>query len=205
MADPFSPPSDRPPGSRCGSSSCGQERPVASSSQPGCCSVREPSVRAKGDRRISLRGRAGDGDYVDVPRRARLVLPGVAHHLTQRGNNRQRVFFQADDYLRYLGLLGRNASRCGTRILAYCLMPNHVHLVALPESAQSFALTLGRAHCEYALALNRAAMCGRTGSSPVSWRNRTCCGLCATSNGTQCAAGLRERQGSCHGQARALM
>jgi putative transposase len=102
-----------------------------------------------------------------MPRRPRFVIPGIAHHITQRGNNRQPVFHAAEDWRRYLDLLGRHALRCRVRILAYCLMPNHVHLVAVPENANSLALTLGRAHSEYALAWNRAAR-----PSGHLWQNR---------------------------------
>ena len=56
-----------------------------------------------------------------MPRRPRVVFPGVAHHITQRGNDRQPVFFSSDDRRFYLDLLTRH----GTRILGYCLMTNH--------------------------------------------------------------------------------
>ena len=102
-----------------------------------------------------------------MPRRARVVIPGVAHHITQRGNNRQPVFRTPDDYRLYLDLLRRHARRHRAQLLAYCLMPNHVHLIAVPERPDSLALTLGRAHSEYALAWNRAAF--RSGHL---WQNR---------------------------------
>jgi putative transposase len=87
--------------------------------------------------------------------------------VTQRGNDRQPVFLCLDDRRLYLELLGRYAVRHGTRLLGYCLMSNHVHLVAVPERADSLALTLGRAHSEYALAFNRAhGHCGHV------WQNR---------------------------------
>jgi putative transposase len=60
-----------------------------------------------------------------MPRRPRVVFPGVAHHITRRGNDRQPVFFSADDRRFYLDLLTRHATRSGTRILGYCLMTNH--------------------------------------------------------------------------------
>jgi hypothetical protein len=53
-------------------------------------------------------------------RRARVIIPGVAHHVTPRGNNREPVFHSADDRRLYLELLGRQARRPGTRILGYC-------------------------------------------------------------------------------------
>ena len=56
-----------------------------------------------------------------------LWLAGVAHHVTQRGNNRQDVFFVDDDRRVYLALLAEQAERYGLEILGYCLMSNHVH------------------------------------------------------------------------------
>ena len=102
-----------------------------------------------------------------MPRRARVVFPGIAHHVTQRGNNRQTVFFSPDDRRLYLDLLSHRARRDGTRVLGYCLMTNHVHLVVVPDDEGSLARTLGRVHSEYALALNRAA-----GSTGHVWQNR---------------------------------
>ncbi len=83
-------------------------------------------------------------------------MPGVAHHVTQRGNNRRAVFRTSGDRWLYLELLGRQAQRNGTKILGYRLMTNHVHIVAVPERPDSLALTFGRAHSAYAQALNTA-------------------------------------------------
>jgi putative transposase len=102
-----------------------------------------------------------------MPRRARIVFPGVAHHITQRGNNRQPVFRSLGDRHAYLDLLSRYAVRHGARILGYCLMTNHVHLVAAPERADSLARTLSRVHSEYAAVWNRSEQ--RTGHL---WENR---------------------------------
>jgi putative transposase len=102
-----------------------------------------------------------------MARRARVVVPGVAHHVTQRGNDRQAVFLSSDDRRFYLEILGRQAARHGARILGYCLMTNHVHLVVVPDRQDSLARTLGCVHSEYALALNRAH--GRSGHL---WQNR---------------------------------
>jgi putative transposase len=102
-----------------------------------------------------------------MPRRPRVVIPGVPHHITQRGNNRQRVFLAPDDCRRYLDLLGHHASQYGARILGYCLMTNHIHLIAIPEKEDSLARTLGRTHSEYALALNQGE-----GSSGHVWQGR---------------------------------
>ena len=102
-----------------------------------------------------------------MPRIARAVIPGFPHHVTQRGNNRQRVFFGDADRVLYLGLLQRQSARFGLDVLAYCLMDNHVHLVATPRRPDSLAKALGRAHFLYTLAINR-----RTRRSGHLWQNR---------------------------------
>jgi REP element-mobilizing transposase RayT len=60
------------------------------------------------------------------------VIPGVAHHVTQRGNRRQRVFFTDGDYAEYRALIAQSCSAAGVAIWDCCLMPNHVHLVLVP-------------------------------------------------------------------------
>jgi REP element-mobilizing transposase RayT len=67
-----------------------------------------------------------------MPRIARVVAEGVPHHVTQRGNARQRVFHCAEDYELYKDLLWRYAAHSGLALWAYCLMPNHVHLICVP-------------------------------------------------------------------------
>ena len=64
---------------------------------------------------------------------------GAPHHITQRGNNRQDVFPADADRQRYLEMLRAEMKRTGIRLLGWCLMSNHVHLVAVPEKADSFA------------------------------------------------------------------
>ena len=78
---------------------------------------------------------------------ARVVIPGCSHHITQRGNNRQAVFFVEDDYRVYLGLLAEQASKYSLSIDGYCLMPNHIHLVATPAKEESLAKAVGRTFC----------------------------------------------------------
>ncbi|MEO8658818.1 MAG: transposase [Bryobacteraceae bacterium] len=102
-----------------------------------------------------------------MARRPRVVVCGVAQHVTQRGNDRQAVFYSTSDRHLYLKLLSEHASRYSTRILGYCLMTNHVHLIAVPDCQNSLALTMGRTHCEYALAQNKAL--ARSGHV---WQNR---------------------------------
>jgi putative transposase len=102
-----------------------------------------------------------------MPRRSRVVLAGVAQHVTQRGNDRQAVFLSSADHRLYLELLARHASGGELRMLGYCLMTNHVHLVVVPEREDSLARVLGRTHGEYAQAFNRSS--GRSGHV---WQNR---------------------------------
>lgn len=90
-----------------------------------------------------------------MARIARIVVPGFPHHVTQRGCRRQQIFFSASDYRFYLDLLRRKKSEAGVSIWAYCLMPNHVHLVVVPEAEQSLARLLAPTHRKYALAVNR--------------------------------------------------
>ncbi len=89
-----------------------------------------------------------------MARTARFVLPGVPHHLTQRGNRRSRVFFCDADYRTYLRWLEDYSTRHGVEILAYCLMTNHVHMVAVPRTSDSLQLAFGRLHRRYAQNLN---------------------------------------------------
>ena len=96
-----------------------------------------------------------------MPRNARTVIPGLPHHVTQRGNNRQNVFFVDGDRLRYLDLLGAQCAREGVRLLAYCLMTNHVHLVAIPRREDSLQRAVGRTHYLYTQYVNR--LHGRSG------------------------------------------
>jgi putative transposase len=75
-----------------------------------------------------------------------VVAEGVPHHITQRGNNRQDVFLLDDDRRYYLKILREKCHTFGLSVLDYCLMTNHVHLVALPECPASLAKALGQAH-----------------------------------------------------------
>ena len=88
-------------------------------------------------------------------RLARTVAVGCAHHITQGGNNRQDVFFADDDRRVYLELLAEQADKYGLEILGYCLMSNHMHLVAVPKTEEALAKAVGRTHFRYAQAINR--------------------------------------------------
>lgn len=102
-----------------------------------------------------------------MARAARLVLPGIPHHVTQRGNRRQRTFFGDEDYTLYLRLLRVHAERAGTRIWAWCLMPNHVHLVLMPSHEDGLRATLAPAHRAYTSEVNQ-----REGWRGFLWQGR---------------------------------
>jgi putative transposase len=84
-----------------------------------------------------------------MPRTARIVIPGLPHHVTQRGNNRQDVFFVDDDRRVYLALLAEQAEKYGLGVLGYVLMTNHVHLLVVPSREESLAKMVGRTHFGY--------------------------------------------------------
>lgn len=89
-----------------------------------------------------------------MARLARVVVPGMPHHVTQRGNRRMQTFFGEDDYRAYLSLLVDFCARCDVRVWAYCLMPNHVHLVVVPSRQDSLARALGETHRRYTRRVN---------------------------------------------------
>jgi putative transposase len=68
-----------------------------------------------------------------MPRTARIVVSCVPHHVTQRGNRWQQVFFGLDDFARYMELIAEGCRDSRVEVLAWCLTPNHVHLVLVPE------------------------------------------------------------------------
>ena len=89
-----------------------------------------------------------------MARIARVVAPGYPHHITQRGNRRQQVFFCAEDYLAYLDLMAEWCRKYQIEIWGYCLMPNHVHLVAVPQYEGGLARGIGEAHRRYTRRIN---------------------------------------------------
>ncbi|MFL6844067.1 MAG: transposase [Allosphingosinicella sp.] len=89
-----------------------------------------------------------------MPRIARIVVPEIPHHVTQRGNRRQRTFFNEGDYALYRHLLAEGCARAGTRVWAWCLMPNHVHLVLVPSHEDGLRAALGEAHRRYTRFVN---------------------------------------------------
>jgi len=89
-----------------------------------------------------------------MARLARIVIPDIPHHVTQRGNRRETVFFQPGDYQFYLDLLSEAVENTKTEIWAYCLMPNHVHLIMVPSHIDGLRATLGETHRRYTRFIN---------------------------------------------------
>ena len=89
-----------------------------------------------------------------MARIARVIAPGIPHHITQRGNRRQQTFFCDDDYKAYISLMAEWCLKCHVEIWAWCLMPNHVHLIAVPESENGLARAIGEAHRRYTRRIN---------------------------------------------------
>jgi putative transposase len=89
-----------------------------------------------------------------MPRAARYILPGFPHHVTQRGNRRQQTFFSDGDYQLYLDLLRQGCQRYAVACWAWCLMPNHVHLVLEPPDEAALAALLKQVHQAYTRRIN---------------------------------------------------
>ncbi|MEH2517984.1 putative transposase [Bradyrhizobium sp. AZCC 1610] len=85
-----------------------------------------------------------------MARLARVVIPDIPHHVTQRGNGRARTFFGNDDYALYRDLLAASCRAAGVEIWAWCLMPNHVHLILVPSDADGLRRALAPVHRRYA-------------------------------------------------------
>jgi putative transposase len=87
--------------------------------------------------------------HVGMARLPRLVLPGIPYHVTQRGNRRERTFFEEADYAYYRDLLAQSAKNAGAEIWCYCLMPNHVHIIVVPSDEDGLRRTFADTHRRY--------------------------------------------------------
>ncbi|MFH1847335.1 MAG: transposase [Candidatus Omnitrophota bacterium] len=84
-----------------------------------------------------------------MPRIARIVVTGYPYHITQRGNYKQNTFDNSDDYKKYLLWIKKYCEKYGVLVLTYCLMPNHVHFIVVPEESDSLARTFNVCHMRY--------------------------------------------------------
>lgn len=89
-----------------------------------------------------------------MARLARTVVPGLPHHVTQRGNRRAPIFIAPGDQRTYLTILREQVDRCGVEVWVYCLMPNHIHIVATPSDESGLARAFGEAHRRYTAFIN---------------------------------------------------
>lgn len=89
-----------------------------------------------------------------MARSSRIVVPNLPHHVTQRGNRREPIFFEPGDEARYLQLLAHETRRNGVAVWAYCLMPNHVHLILTPADEPGMAKSIGQTHRRYTAMIN---------------------------------------------------
>jgi putative transposase len=112
-------------------------------------------------------------NIADMPRKARIVIPGWPHHVTQRGNNRKTVFFTDADRELYLQFVERYFREYHDELLGYCLLDTHVHLIVIPEIESALEKGVGRVHGDYSryqnLKLDQVGHLwqGRFYSSPV--------------------------------------
>jgi putative transposase len=102
-----------------------------------------------------------------MPRTARIVAVGYPHHITQRGNHGEDAFLSDGDRQQYLIWLGEYARKHDLDIWAYCLMANHVHIIAVPASAEALSETMRAAHIKYSMFVN-----ARNGWQGTLWQGR---------------------------------
>ena len=102
-----------------------------------------------------------------MPRVARCVFPHVPHHITQRGNRKEDVFFEDIDREVYLQLLKHYCSKHSVEVLAYCLMTNHIHLILIPNDIKGLQNVLKPLHMRYAQSINK-----KMGWSGLLWQGR---------------------------------
>ncbi|HAJ46681.1 MAG TPA: transposase [Alphaproteobacteria bacterium] len=102
-----------------------------------------------------------------MARLARAVAPGMPHHVTQRGNRRQKTFFDDGDYAAYKALLAEGCKAAGVEVWAYCLMPNHVHLILVPGDEDGLRAAIAEAHRRYTRMIN-----ARKGWTGFLWQGR---------------------------------
>ncbi|HPM75932.1 MAG TPA: transposase [bacterium] len=90
-----------------------------------------------------------------MPRVARIVVPEIPHHITQRGNRSQQTFFNDDDYRTYIDMMAAWLHKYQVQVWAYCLMPNHVHMIVVPPAEDVLRRAIGEAHRRYTCRINQ--------------------------------------------------
>jgi len=90
-----------------------------------------------------------------MPRPKRICIPGLPHHVIQRGNNRVPTFYHDEDYRYYLNVLRESMEDHGVVLHAYVLMSNHVHLLMTPASSNGLSLTMQALGRRYVMHVNK--------------------------------------------------
>ena len=90
-----------------------------------------------------------------MARQARITLSNSPHHITQRGNRGEPVFFEKSDFQSYLSILQEQCERFSVKILSYCLLPNQIHLLAVPQDGDLLARAIGETHRRYTNMINK--------------------------------------------------
>lgn len=89
-----------------------------------------------------------------MARLARVVIPNIPHHITQRGVRSMNIFFKEEDLYIYKLILNKQCLEHGLKIISYCLMCNHVHLIVIPSTKESLARAIGETHRLYTIKIN---------------------------------------------------
>ncbi len=89
-----------------------------------------------------------------MARLPRIAVPGCPHHVTARGNRREPIFFEDGDQDIYCDILAEQARKAEVEVWAYCLMPNHVHLILCPRDKTGLSRAIGAAHKRWANFVN---------------------------------------------------
>ncbi len=84
-----------------------------------------------------------------MPRQIRIIIPGCAHHITQRGNYGVRVFENEADHLKYCSIVNQYAAKYQVEIISFCLMSNHVHFIVIPPAENAIARVFNTANMRY--------------------------------------------------------
>ncbi len=90
-----------------------------------------------------------------MPRSQRIVIPGLPHHITHRGNNGQDIFFSYENHAEYLNFLKIYSEECKSTINGYCLMTNHIHLIITPLTETALSSVVGKIHGQYSQYINK--------------------------------------------------
>src|SRR5437868_2523060 len=130
-----------------------------------------------------------------MARIARVVAAGVPHHVAQRGNRRQKTFFSDTDYETYRTLLAEGCRKANVAVWAYCLMPNHVHLILVPRDEDGLRAALSETHRRYSREVNfregGGAISGRGGLHRSRWKRIIFWPAPAMSNSIRCVQSWR--------------